>query len=63
MAQFFIVVAPARNAPVDEVEEELAGVFNIFGIGVQMTRFLGGDEFAVIGPEAQRAIRLPLHLE
>ena len=53
----------AGNAPVNEVEEEFAALFDTFGVGVQMTRFLGGYEFTVIGSEAQWAVRLPFHLE
>ena len=43
----------AGNAPVNKVEEEFAALFDTFGVGVQMTRFLGGYEFTVIGSEAQ----------
>lgn len=45
--------------PIDQVEIELGYLLNGLGGGKQMPRTLGGQEFAIVGTEGQRAIAVP----
>ncbi len=53
----------SADKPVDQVEEEFAGILDRIGVGKQMSRLFGGHKFAVVGAEADRSVLLPFHLK
>jgi len=50
-------------SPIDQIEVELGYLLDGLRGGEQMPRTLGGQEFAIVGPERERSVAVPDKLE